>query len=214
LLEIVRDLPKQPKFFHASSSEIFGEPKTSPQTEETPSRPVNPYGCAKAYATQMVEVYRRAFGLFAVNGILFNHESPRRGENFVTKKIARGAAAIKLGKEKYLYLGNLNAKRDWGHSRDYVEGMWLAMQHKEPTTFIFATGKLHSVQDIVEIAFETVGLDWKDHVKQDERFMRATEPTQLVGDASKAKRLLGWEPKTPFRDLIAEMTRAELEALG
>jgi GDPmannose 4,6-dehydratase len=214
LLEIVRDLPKQPKFFHASSSEIFGEPKTSPQTEETPLRPVNPYGCAKAYATQMVEVYRRAFGLFAVNGILFNHESPRRGENFVTKKIARGAAAIKSGKEKYLYLGNLTAKRDWGHSRDYVEGMWLAMQHKEPTTFIFATGKLHSVQDIVEIAFETVGLDWKDHVKQDERFMRATEPTQLVGDASKAKRLLGWEPKTPFRDLIAEMTRAELEALG
>jgi GDPmannose 4,6-dehydratase len=173
---------------------------------------VNPYGCAKAYATQMVDVYRRAFSLFAVNGILFNHESPRRGENFVTRKIARAAAAIKLGHQKSLSLGSLTAKRDWGHSRDYVEGMWMALQYKEPTTFIFATGKLHSVQDVVEVAFETVGLKWQDYVKQDPRFMRAMEPAQLVGDASKADRLLGWKPKTSFRELIAEMTTAEFQA--
>ena len=213
LLEMIRDLPKAPRFFHASSSEIFGEPKVSPQTEETPISPVNPYGCAKAYATQMVDVYRRAFNLFCVNGILFNHESPRRGENFVTRKIVRAAAAIKLGLQKDLMLGSLTAQRDWGHARDYVEGMWMALQHKEPTTFIFATGKLHSVQNVVEAAFETVGLNWQDYVKQDPRFMRAMEPIHLVGDASKAKRLLGWEPKTSFRDLIAEMTNAELQAL-
>jgi GDPmannose 4,6-dehydratase len=212
LLEMIRDLPKPPKFFHASSSEIFGEPKAWPQNEETPIAPVNPYGCAKAYATQMVDVYRRAFNMFAVNGILFNHESPRRGENFVTRKIARAAAAIKLGHQKVLTLGSVTAKRDWGHARNYVEGMWMALQYKEPTTFIFATGKLHSVQDVVEVAFETVGLKWKDYVKQDPRFMRAMEPVHLVGDAGKAKRLLGWEPKTSFRDLIAEMTNAELQA--
>jgi GDPmannose 4,6-dehydratase len=211
LLEMIRDLPKPPKFFHASSSEIFGEPKAWPQNEETPLAPVNPYGCAKAYATQMVDVYRRAFDLFAVNGILFNHESPRRGENFVTRKIARAAAAIKLGHQKNLALGSLTAKRDWGHARDYVQGMWMALQHKEPTTFIFATGKLHSVQDVVEVAFETMGLKWQDYLKQDPRFMRAMEPAHLVGDASKANRLLGWEPKTSFRDLIAEMTTAELQ---
>jgi len=213
LLEMLRDLPKTPRFFHASSAEIFGEPKSWPQNEETPLAPVNPYGCAKAYATQMVDVYRRAFNVFAVNGILFNHESPRRGENFVTRKIARGAAAIKLGLQKELLLGSMTSKRDWGHSRDYVEGMWMALQHKEPTTFVFATGKLHSVQDVVEVAFETVGLKWHDYVKQDPRFMRVTEPMHLVGDATKAKKLLGWEPKTSFRDLIAEMTRAELDAL-
>jgi GDPmannose 4,6-dehydratase len=213
LLEMIRDLPKAPRFFHASSSEIFGEPKISPQTEETPVAPVNPYGCSKAYATQMVDVYRRAFNLFCVNGILFNHESPRRGENFVTRKIARAAAAIKLGLQKELMLGSMTAKRDWGHARDYVEGMWLALQHNEPTSFVFATGKLHSVQNVVEVAFETVGLNWQDYVKQDPRFMRAMEPIHLVGDASKAKRLLGWEPKTSFRDLIAEMTNAELHAL-
>lgn len=212
LLEMIRDLPKAPKFFHASSSEIFGEPKESPQTESTPIAPVNPYGCAKAYATHSVDVYRKAFGFFAVNGILFNHESPRRGENFVTRKICRAAAAIKLGKQKFLTLGSLSAKRDWGHARDYVEGMWMSMQHSQPETFIFATGKLHSVQDVVEMAFATVGLNWQDYVKQDAKFMRVTEPLQLIGDPSKAKRILGWEAKTPFRDLIREMTEAELAA--
>lgn len=214
LLEMIRDLPKAPKFFHASSSEIFGEPKQSPQTEETPIAPVNPYGCAKAYATQIVDVYRRAFGLFACNGILFNHESPRRGENFVTRKICRAAAAIKLGQQQFLTLGSVTAKRDWGHARDYVRGMWMALQNDKPDTFIFATGKLHSVQDVVENAFATVGLKWQDYVKQDPRFMRATEPMHLVGDASKAKRILGWEPKTSFEDLIREMTEAELSALS
>jgi len=212
LLEIIRELPSPAKFFHASSSEVFGDAKQQPQTEETPFTPVNPYGCAKAYATQMVHVYRRAFGLFAVNGILFNHESPRRGDNFVTRKIARAAAAIKSGRQRELILGSMSAKRDWGHARDYVEGMWLSMQHKEPTTFIFATGQLHTVQDVVEAAFEAVGLKWQDYVKQDSQFMRAAEPAQLVGDATKAKTLLGWQPKISFRDLIAEMTRAELEA--
>src|SRR3954469_9064881 len=213
LLEIVRELPKLAKFFHASSSEIFGDAKEQPQTEETPMAPVNPYGCAKAYATQMVNVYRQAFGLFAVNGIFFNHESPRRGENFVTKKIARGAAMIKLGRQRELILGSLTPKRDWGHARDYVEGMCLAMQYKEPTTFVLASGKQHTVQDVVEVAFDTVGLNWRDYVKQDPQFMRAAEPVNRAGDASKAKRLLGWDPKISFRELIAEMTRAELQNL-
>ncbi len=213
LLEMIRDLKKTPRFFHASSSEIFGEPVDAPQNETTPLAPVNPYGCAKAYATQMVDVYRRAFGFFAVNGILFNHESPRRGENFVTRKICRAAAAIKLGQQPFLTLGSLTAKRDWGHARDYVEGMWMALQHPEPATFIFATGKLHSVQDVVENAFTTVGLNWREFVKQDPRFMRVVEPMQLVGDPSKAKRVLGWEAKTPFKELIAEMTEAEMSAL-
>ena len=214
LLEMIRDLPKPPKFFHAASSEIFGEPKQSPQTEETPIAPVNPYGCAKAYATQMVDIYRRNFGLFACNGILFNHESPRRGENFVTRKICRAAAAIKLNQQKHLTLGALDAQRDWGHARDYVQGMWLTLQHKEPDTFIFATGKLHSVQDVVENAFQTVGLNWRDHVKQDPKFLRKGEPANLLGDPSKAKRVLGWQPKTTFEDLIREMTEAELKALS
>jgi GDPmannose 4,6-dehydratase len=213
LLEMIRDLPKAPKFFHAASSEIFGEPTQSPQTEETAIAPVNPYGCAKAYAKMIVDVYRGAFGLFACNGILFNHESPRRGENFVTRKICRAAAAIKLGKQESLTLGSLTSQRDWGHARDYVEGMWLTLQHSEPDTFVFATGKLHSVEDVVATAFKTVGLNWRDYVKQDPRFMRKGEPMNLVGDASKAKRLLGWEPKITFEELIAEMTEADLKSL-
>jgi GDPmannose 4,6-dehydratase len=214
LLEMIRDLPKAPKFFHAASSEIFGEPTQSPQTEETAIAPVNPYGCAKAYAKMIVDVYRGAFGLFACNGILFNHESPRRGENFVTRKICRAAAAIKLGKQESLTLGSLTSQRDWGHARDYVEGMWLTLQHSEPDTFVFATGKLHSVEDVVATAFKTVGLNWRDYVKQDPRFMRKGEPMNLVGDASKAKRLLGWEPKITFEELIAEMTEAYLKSLA
>jgi GDPmannose 4,6-dehydratase len=162
----------------------------------------------------MVDIYRRNFGLFACNGILFNHESPRRGENFVTRKICRAAAAIKLNQQKHLTLGALDAQRDWGHARDYVQGMWLTLQHKEPDTFIFATGKLHSVQDVVENAFQTVGLNWRDHVKQDPKFLRKGEPANLLGDPSKAKRVLGWQPKTTFEDLIREMTEAELKALS
>jgi GDPmannose 4,6-dehydratase len=214
LLEMIRDLSKAPRLFHASSSEIFGEPASMPQDESTPFAPVNPYGCAKAFATQMLIVYRRTFGVFGCNGIMFNHESPRRGENFVTRKICRAAAAIKLGLQNELLLGDTSARRDWGHARDYVRGMWLALQHDKPEDFIFATGVLHSVQEIVELAFATVGLDWKNYVKKDARFLRPVEPTRLVGNASKAERLLKWRPEVQFAQLIEEMTCAEMEALS
>jgi GDPmannose 4,6-dehydratase len=214
LLELIRDMKPMPKFFHASSSEIFGEPKQVPQDEQTPMAPVNPYGCAKAFATQMIGVYRRSFGLFACNGILFNHESPRRGENFVTRKICRAAAAIRLGLQKELLLGDLDSQRDWGHARDYVEGMWLTLQHAQPEDFVFATGRLHSVRDAVEQAFGIVQLDWAKHVRRDPRFSRPAEPHRLVGNPSKAKQLLGWAPRVGFRELITEMTEAELAALS
>ncbi len=213
LLELVRDLPKPARFFHAASSEIFGAPKEAPQTLSTPMAPVNPYGCAKAFATQMVAVYRKSFNLFASNGILYNHESPRRGENFVTRKICRAAAAIKLGKQAELSLGDTSAKRDWGHAKDYVHGMWLALQHPSPEDFIFATGELHSVQDVVEIAFNTVDLDWKKVVRRDERLIRPAESQSLVGDPTKAEKLLGWKREYKFTDTIREMTLAELQAL-
>lgn len=214
LLELVRDMPRPSRFFHASSSEIFGTPLSSPQTLETPVAPVNPYGCAKAFATQMVSVYRRSFGLFACNGILYNHESPRRGENFVTRKICRAAAAIKLGKQKELFLGDTSAQRDWGHAKDYVRGMWMVLQHGTAEDFIFATGKLHSVQDVVEMAFAAVELNWERHVKRDERLIRPAESLRLVGDPTKAKAVLGWEREYRFADMIREMTVAEVEALS
>lgn len=215
LLEMVRDLPKAPRILHPASSEIFGRPEESPQDEETPMNPVNPYGCAKAFARQMVAIYRRTYGLFAVNSIMYNHESPRRGENFVTRKICHAAAAIKLGLEKELRLGDTSAKRDWGHSRDYVRGMWLMLQHQTAEDFVLATGKLHTVQDVVETAFAVAGLKWKNHVIQhDERFMRLTEPLHLVGNAAKARKLLKWKPEISFEQLIEEMTRAELAQLS
>lgn len=213
ILEMIRDLPKPARFFHATSSEIFGSPKISPQDEETPMQPVSPYGCAKAFSTQLVKVYRKAFKVFTVNGIMFNHESPRRGENFVSRKICRGAAAIKMGLQKELFLGNLDAKRDWGHAKDYVLGMWLAMQHPEPEDFVFATGKLHTVREMAEIAFKTVGLNWQDYVKQDPRLFRPVEPEQLVGSSQKAKTVLGWEPKITFEEMIEEMTLHELSLM-
>ena len=212
LLELVRDLPKPGRFFHASSSEIFGAPTETPQTLATPIAPVNPYGCAKAFATQIVSVYRKSFGLFACNGILYNHESPRRGENFVTRKICRAAAAIKLGRQKELSLGDTSAKRDWGHAKDYVRGMWMVLQHATPEDFIFATGKLHSVQEVVEIAFAAVGLDWQKFVKRDQRLIRPTESHSLVGDPTKAQKVLGWRREYDFADMIREMTLAELQA--
>lgn len=210
LLEILRDLPQPPRFFHATSSEIFGQPTQIPQTEDTHMAPVNPYGCAKAFATQMVRIYRDSHGLFAVNGILYNHESPRRGENFVTRKICRAAAAIKTGRQQSLRLGDTTARRDWGYAPDYVHGMWLAMQHPSPDDYLFATGKLHSVQDILEQAFGALGLNWRDHVESDPNFLRPAEPHQLVGDASKARAVLGWMPQSSFDDIIREMTYAEL----
>lgn len=214
LLEILRDLPDPPRFFHAASSELFGRPTQVPQTETTPFAPINPYGCAKAFATQMVRIYRETHGLFAVNGIFYNHESPRRGENFVTRKICRAAAAIKKGLQSELILGDTRAQRDWGHARDYVRGMWLSLQHAAPDDYLFATGKLHSVQDVIETAFAALALDWRKHVKFDAHFLRPAEPLQLVGDASKARTVLGWSPQTSFTALIQEMTRAELDALS
>jgi GDPmannose 4,6-dehydratase len=214
LLEMLRDLKATPKLFHASSSEIFGEPSQVPQDEMTPYAPVNPYGCAKAFATQMVSVYRRTFGVFASNGIMFNHESPRRGENFVTRKICRAAASIKLGLQHELLLGDLRARRDWGHARDYVLGMWLALQHEAPEDFVFATGRLHSVQEVVEEAFSVLDLDWSRYVRQEPRFLRPVEPCRLVGNPAKAERLLGWRPHTPFKELIVEMIQAELALLS
>jgi GDPmannose 4,6-dehydratase len=213
LLEIVRDLAQPARFFHASSSEIFGRPLAVPQDETTPMAPVNPYGCAKAFATQMVSIYRQTYGLFACNGIMYNHESPRRGENFVTRKICRTAAAIKLGLERELVLGDTSAQRDWGDARDYVRGMWLSLQHAKPDDYVFATGILHRVQDIIEIAFAVVQLDWRPHVKQSDRLLRPVEPLQLVGNATRAKAVLQWAPQFAFADTIREMTEAELSAL-
>lgn len=214
LLEMIQDMRKKPRFFHAASSEIFGQPAQMPQDESTPYAPVNPYGIAKASAAQMVTMYRKTFGHFAVNGIMFNHESPRRGENFVTRKICRAAAAIKMGQQKDLLLGDSSARRDWGFAKDYVHGMWLSLQHATAEDYIFATGKLHSVQDVVETAFATVGLDWRQHVRKDNRLLRPAEPQRLCGNPSKARRLLNWEPTTTFRQLIEEMTRAELALLA
>lgn len=213
LLEILRDLPCPPRFFHAASSEIFGQPVQSPQTETTPLAPVNPYGCAKAFATQMVRIYREVHGLFAVNGILYNHESPRRGENFVTRKICQAAAAIKVGQQTELVLGDTSARRDWGHARDYVRGMWLSLQQAAGGDYLFATGQLHSVQDVIETAFATLDLDWETKVKRDSQFIRPAEPLHLMGDATKARTALGWVPETSFAELIREMTLAEFAAL-
>lgn len=214
ILEMIQDLDKVPRFFHAASSEVFGKPEQIPQSESTPFRPVNPYGAAKAFATNMVSIYRNTFGVFAVNGIMFNHESPRRGENFVTRKICRAAAAIKLGKQEELLLGDTSAKRDWGHAQDYVRGMWLSLSHATAEDYVFATGKLHSVQDVVDIAFRTVDLDPIEYVRHDQRFMRPAEPQRLVGDPSKAKRLLNWEPEISFHQMIEEMTQAELKQMS
>lgn len=213
LLEMIRDMGEPARFYHASSSEVFGRPDCPTQDEKTPFAPVTPYGCAKAFATQMVKVYRDSFDLFAVNGIMFNHESTRRGENFVTRKICRAAAEIKAGLREELMLGDLDAQRDWGFAPDYVRGMRLALRHETAEDYIFATGVLHSVRDVVGAAFGAVGLDWENCVKKDPRFIRPAEPIALVGDASKAKRLLGWDSRKPFEDFIAEMTEAELAAL-
>ncbi len=210
ILEIIRDLRTPPKFYHASSSEIFGSPSLSPQSEETAKKPVTPYGCAKAFASNLVSVYRKSFDLHTVNGITYNHESPRRGENFVTRKICKAAASIKKGHSTQLSLGDTSAQRDWGWAPDYVQGMWLSLQHDSPGDYVFATGMLHSVQDIVEVAFSSVDLNWQDFVVTDKRFLRKADPCHLVGDPSKAKDTLGWEPTVSFKEMIQKMTEAEM----
>jgi GDPmannose 4,6-dehydratase len=213
LLEIIRDQKQPLRFYHASSSEIFGRAEESPQTEKTPLLPANPYGCAKAFATQLVRVYRQSYGLFACNGILYNHESPRRGENFVTQKIARGVARIARGEQTELTLGDLESRRDWGHAREYVTAMWMMLQHENPDDYVIATGETHSVREFVQAAFAVVDLPWERYVKQSSAFTRLTEPTLLVGSAEKARQILGWSPATAFADVVREMVRAELAAM-
>lgn len=212
LLECLRDFKKPVRLYHASSSEMFGRPDASPQNETTPFRPVSPYACSKVAAHFMTACYRKSYGIFACNGILYNHESPRRGENFVTRKIARGVAAIARKRQAKLMLGNLEASRDWGYAPEYVEAMWRMLQHDRPDDYVIATGEAHSVREFVEEAFQVVGLNWRDHVETDPGQMRPTEAGSLVGDASKAKRTLGWEPRVRFHELVKLMVEAELKA--
>lgn len=213
LLEIVRDLEVQPRFLHISSSEIFGRPDASPQNEITPMRPVTPYGIAKAFATQMVALYRESFGVFASNAICYNHESPRRGESFVTRKITRAAAAISLGLQDKLLLGSLDGRRDWGYAPEYVDAMWRMMQHDKSDDFILATGTQYSVRDFLVAAFDAVELNWQDHIGQDERYMRPAEVSRLVGDASKADQHLGWKAETKLPKLARQMVMNDREIL-
>jgi GDPmannose 4,6-dehydratase len=210
LLEIARDQPEPVKFYHASSSEIFGNAAESPQTETTPLLPSSPYGCAKAFATQLARVYRDSYGLFVCNGILYNHESPRRGENFVTRKIARAVARIARGLENELVLGSLESRRDWGRSQDYVAAMWLMLQHDKPDDYVVATGETHSVREFVEAAFAVANLPWEKYVKHNRAFDRLNDPANLVGSAEKIKKTLGWKPTGSFVELVQEMVEAEL----
>jgi GDPmannose 4,6-dehydratase len=213
LLEIMRDQTPRVRLYHASTSEIFGNVIESPQAEETAMRPTSPYGCAKAFATSLARVYRQSYGMFVCNGILYNHESPRRGENFVTRKIARSAARISRGLDLDLVLGNLESKRDWGRAQDYVQAMWLMLQHDKPDDYVVATGKTHSVREFVEAAFKVVDLPWKKFVKHDRAFDRPIEPARLVGRADKIRNRLGWKPTGSFEQLVREMVEAELKEL-
>jgi GDPmannose 4,6-dehydratase len=201
LLEAIREVEPAIRLFYASSAEVFGVPDETPQTESTPFRPLSPYGAAKAYGNFLVLGYRRRYGLHASCGILFNHESPRRSVEFLPSKVAHGAAAIAAGRERELVLGDLDAERDWGYAPDYVEAMWLMLQQDEPDDYVVATGELHTVQELVELAFAHVGLDWREHVRVDESLQRA-EKAKLVGDASKARERLGWKPTVTFEELV------------
>ncbi|MBW1667543.1 MAG: GDP-mannose 4,6-dehydratase [Deltaproteobacteria bacterium] len=210
LSAIKRQAPKC-RFYFAASSEMFGNVKESPQNESTPFHPRSPYGISKMAGFELTRNYREAYALFALSGILFNHESPRRGAEFVTRKITSAAARIKLGLDKEIRLGNLEARRDWGHSKDYVRAMWLMLQHQEPEDFVIATGKSHSVRDFLETAFSCVGLDYHDYLVIDKDLYRPSEVNVLQGDASKARRKLGWEPTVSFEDLVKEMVESDLK---
>ncbi|MBC8032310.1 MAG: GDP-mannose 4,6-dehydratase [Pyrinomonadaceae bacterium] len=209
ILEAIREAGLKSKFYQASSSEMFGLVKEVPQRETTPFHPRSPYGVAKVYAHWATVNYRESYDMFACSGILFNHESPRRGETFVTRKITRAVANIKAGLQKKLYLGNLSAKRDWGYAREYVEAMWLMLQQDQPDDYVIATGVTHSVEDFLGEAFSHVELDWHDYVELDPKYLRPSEVDLLVGDASKAKRELGWEPKVAFKELVRIMVDAD-----
>ncbi|HEY0405399.1 MAG TPA: GDP-mannose 4,6-dehydratase [Pyrinomonadaceae bacterium] len=211
ILEAIRETGIKPKFYQASSSELYGKVLETPQTERTPFYPRSPYGCAKAYAYYITVNYRESYDLFACNGILFNHESERRGETFVSRKITRAATRIKLGLQDKLYLGNLDARRDWGYAGDYVEAMWLMMQADEPDDFVIATGETHSVREFLDEAFGLLNIEWQQHVDIDPRYYRPTEVDLLLGDASKAREKLGWEPKVSFRELVRLMVEHDLE---
>ena len=211
LLEAIREVGIRPKFYQASSSELYGKVVETPQTEKTPFYPRSPYACAKAYAFWITVNYRESYNLFACNGILFNHESERRGETFVTRKITRAATRIKLGLQDKLYLGNLEARRDWGHARDYVEAMWLMMQADEPDDYVIATGETHSIREFLDVAFGYLDLDWERYVEIDQRYYRPTEVDLLLGDPSKARRVLGWEPRVSFEELARLMVDNDLK---
>ncbi len=211
LLEAVRHMKKQPRFYQASSSEMFGKVVETPQTEKTPFYPRSPYGCAKVYSFWQTVNYRESYGMYACNGILFNHESPRRGETFVTRKITRAATRIKLGLQEKLFLGNLDAKRDWGFAGDYVEAMWLMLQQDKPEDFVIATNEMHSVRDFVTATFDMLGLNWKKYVEIDKRYFRPAEVDTLLGDSSKARRLLKWKPKVSFDQLVKMMVDSDME---
>lgn len=213
LLESIRQVNPKIRFYQASSSEMFGKVRETPQNENTPFYPRSPYGVAKVYGHYITVNYRESYGMFAVSGILFNHESPRRGLEFVTRKISNAAARIKLGLQKELLLGNMDAKRDWGFAGDYVEAMWLMLQQPKPEDFVVGTGATHSVKELVEAAFSHAGLNWKEHVKQDPSLMRPADVDVLVADASKARKALGWKPKADFHQLVAMMVDADTERL-
>jgi GDPmannose 4,6-dehydratase len=212
LLDAVRLVDPDIRFYQASTSEMFGNAKRVPQNEDTPFHPRSPYGVAKVYGHWITVNYRESYGLFAVSGICFNHESPRRGEEFVTRKIVRGAVRIKLGLDEKLSLGNLDAQRDWGYAPDYVRGMWLMLQQEQAQDYVLATGKTHTVERFAELAFQSVGLDCHDYVVQDPRFMRPADVELLVGDATRAKQVLGWQAETSFEELISLMVEAEMAA--
>ncbi|MHB8168084.1 MAG: GDP-mannose 4,6-dehydratase [Thermoleophilia bacterium] len=211
MLEAMRLVKKDARFYQASSSEMFGKVKETPQTEQTPFHPRSPYGVAKVYGHFITVNYRESYDLFACSGILFNHESPRRGYEFVTRKVTNAVARIKLGLQNEVALGNLDAKRDWGYALDYVEMMWMMLQQEEPDDYVIATGETHSVQELVETAFGHVGLNWKDHVRIDPRFVRPAEVDMLIGDPKKSREKLGWQPRVSFEQLVQMMVDSDLE---
>ena len=209
LLEALRKMKSPPRFYQASSSEMYGKVVETPQTEKTPFYPRSPYGCAKVYSFWQTVNYREAYHLFACNGVLFNHESPRRGETFVTRKITRAATRIKEGLQDKLYLGNLDAKRDWGFAGDYVEAMWLMLQQEKAEDYVIATGQTHSIREFLDVAFDKVGLDWNKYVEIDQRYFRPAEVDLLLGDSSKAQKNLNWQPRVNFEQLAAIMIDAD-----